>query len=234
MAQKNKTTFTLLWLLSAVILAVMAGLSAWAWFQLPADALLPVHWNVAGEVDRYGSKWEGLWLLPAVSLGIILLFRVIRAIDPLRANLERSMQAYHAVLLGTLFFMAVLHVGAVLAAVGYPINIGLLAAPALGVLFIIIGNYMGKIRRNYMLGVRTPWTLTSELSWNKTHRLTGKLFILSGLLIIAASFWSATVAFYTMMGTLLGTVAFALIYSYLIWKRDPARQTTKENGYAVK
>lgn len=227
MVQKNQLNLKTTWLMSAVVVALMVGLSAWAWVQLPAGASLPVHWNAAGEADRYGGKVEGLLLLPLVSVGILLLFNLIRYIDPLRANIARSGQAYRAVLLGTLLFMAVLHVGAVLNALGYGINIGLLAAPAIGFMLIIIGNYLGKIRRNYMFGVRTPWTLASELSWNKTHRLTGKLFVASGLLIIVASFWSSTIAFYTLMGTILGTVLFAMIYSYLVWKRDPAVQTAE-------
>lgn len=225
MEQKNQFNLKTTWLISVVVVLIMVGLSAWAWVQLPADASIPVHWNAAGQVDRYGGKVEGLLLLPAVVIGVLVIFNVIRYIDPLRVNIERSGQAYRAVLLGVLFFMALLHVGAVLSAVGYPINIGLLAAPGIGLMFIVMGNYMGKIRRNYMFGVRTPWTLTSELAWNKTHRLTGKLFVASGLLVIMASLWSSVWAFYVMMASILGTVLFAMIYSYLIWKSDPAVQT---------
>jgi uncharacterized membrane protein len=228
MEQNNKLMTKWVWLVSTLIMIVMFGFSAWGWVQVPADASIPVHWNAAGEADRYGGKVEGLLLLPLVSIGVVLLFVFVRYIDPLRANIERSGQAYRAVLLGTLFFMAVLHVGAVLNAVGYGINIGLLAAPTVGLMFMVIGNYLGKIRRNYMFGVRTPWTLASELSWNKTHRITGKLFVASGLLIVLASFWSPIIAFYTLMVTIFGTVLFALIYSYLIWKGDPTVQTRQE------
>lgn len=227
---EEKTQFNLktTWLVSALIIVLMIGLSAWAWVQLPADASLPVHWNAAGEADRYGGKAEALLLLPAVMVGVLLLFSLIRFIDPLRANIARSGQAYRAVLLGVLFFMAVLHTGAILSALGYPINIGLLAAPAVGLMFVVMGNYMGKIRRNYMFGVRTPWTLASDLAWNKTHRITGKLFVLSGLLTIGATFLGPTIAFFTMMASILSTVIFAMIYSYLVWKRDPAMQTARE------
>lgn len=228
MEQNNNFVTKWIWLGSAMIIILMFSFSAWAWVQVPADVPIPVHWNAAGEVDRYGGKVEGLLLLPLVSIGLVLLFAVIRYIDPLRANIERSGQAYRAVWLGTLFFMAVLHIGAVLNAVGYGVNIGLLAAPALGLMFMLIGNYLGKIRRNYMFGVRTPWTLASELSWNKTHRVTGKLFVVSGLLIVLASFWSPIVAFYTIIITVFGTTLFALIYSYLIWKGDLTVQTRQK------
>lgn len=228
MVEKNRFNLKTTWLISTLLIVLMIALSTWAWMQLPADASLPVHWNAAGEADRYGGKAEALLLLPAVTVGVLLLFNLIRYIDPLRANIERSGQAYRAVLLGTLFFMAVLHTGAVLSALGYPINIGLLAAPAVGLMFVVMGNYMGKIRRNYMFGVRTPWTLASELAWNKTHRITGKLFVLSGLLTIGATFLGPTVAFFTMMASILGTVVFAMVYSYLVWKNDPAMQTAAD------
>jgi len=228
MVEKNRFNLKTTWLISTLLIVLMIALSTWAWMQLPADASLPVHWNAAGEADRYGGKAEALLLLPAVTVGVLLLFNLIRYIDPLRVNIERSGQAYRAVLLGTLFFMAVLHTGAVLSALGYPINIGLLAAPAVGLMFVVMGNYMGKIRRNYMFGVRTPWTLASELAWNKTHRITGKLFVLSGLLTIGATFLGPTVAFFTMMASILGTVVFAMVYSYLVWKNDPAMQTAAD------
>jgi uncharacterized membrane protein len=228
MVEKTQFNLKTTWLISSLIIVLMVGLSAWAWVQLPADASLPVHWNMAGEADRYGGKAEALLLLPSVTAGILLLFSLIRYIDPLRANIERSRQAYRAVLFGIVFFMAVLHTGAVLSGLGYPINIGLLAAPAVGLMFVVMGNYMGKIRRNYMFGVRTPWTLASELSWNKTHRVTGKLFVLSGLLTIGATFLGPTLAFVTMMATILGTVIFAMVYSYLVWKSDPAVQTVAD------
>ncbi len=228
MVQNNQLNTKPLWLACGIVLAIMVGFSTWAWLQVPADASLPVHWNMAGEPDRYGGKFEALLLLPLVSTAVVILFSLIRRIDPLHANIERSGQAYRATLLGILFVLLVLHIGAVLNAVGYVVNIGLIAAPAVGIMFIVMGNYLGKIRRNYMFGVRTPWTLSSELAWNKTHRLTGKLFVVAGFLILLACLWGPTVAFYTMMISILGTVAFAMIYSYLVWKQDPAMQTTHD------
>lgn len=221
---KNQLNLGSIWRISAIILALMLSLSTWAWWQLPAGASLPVHWNAAGEADRYGGKFEGLLLLPLLSVGMVLLFNLIRFIDPLRANIQRSGTAYRATLLCVLLFLLALHVAAVLNALGYVFNIGLVVAPAMGVMFVVIGNYMGKIRRNYMFGVRTPWTLASELAWNKTHRLAGKLFVATGFLVLIACLWSSTAAFYTLMGGIGGTVTFALIYSYWVWKHDPSMQ----------
>ncbi|MEZ4621731.1 MAG: SdpI family protein [Caldilineaceae bacterium] len=182
----TQTTFNFkkLWIWSAVIIAIMVAISAWAWTQVPAGAQVPIHWNAAGQPDNYGNKFVGIFLMPMVAVSVVLLFSLIRFIDPLRANIVRSGPAFRATLLGTLFFMLALHVATMLYVAGYPFNIGYIAAPAVGLMFIVMGNYLGKIRRNYMFGVRTPWTLASELSWNKTHRFAGKLFVLTGLLIV--------------------------------------------------
>ncbi len=97
-----------------------------------------------------------------------------------------------------------------------------------GLVIIVTGNYLGKIRSNYFAGFRTPWTLSSELSWNKTHRLGGKLLFLLGVVLIAGSiivigeFW----AYFLLVASLLWTVVL-VAYSYFIWKSDPDRRHTK-------
>jgi len=212
-----------------LILLLMVVISAWAWRQVPAGTQVPIHWNAAGQPDDYGNKAIGIFLLPLVALGVVLLLSLVRTIDPLRANIARSGQAWRATLLGILLFMLTLHLATMLNVVGYTFNIGYVVAPAVGIMFIIMGNYMGKIRRNYMFGVRTPWTLASELSWNKTHRFAGKLFVLMGILVIGATLWNPAWAYYAMMGGIGITLLLIMGYSYWVWKHDPAMQ---QKGHA--
>lgn len=222
MVAETKINLRRLWAISGIIIALMFAVSLWVWPQIPADAQVPIHWNAAGQPDDYGSKWMGIFLMPLVGIGIVALFSLIRYIDPKRANIERSATAFRATLFGTLFFMLALHVATMLNIVGYDFNVGYVAAPAVGIMFIVMGNYMGKIRRNYMFGVRTPWTLASELSWNKTHRLAGKLFVVAGVLIVLTTLWEPAFAFYTMTGAIFVTLALTMGYSYWVWKHDPA------------
>lgn len=209
-------------LIGVVISILMLALSAYAWNQIPAGQELPVHWNAAGEVDRYGSKAEGLLLLPAISMGMFALLALIPKIEPRKLNIEQSAKAYLAtgVILGG--FMLLVHGTAVAAALGSTINTSVVVTAALGVLFIVIGNFMGKIRSNFMFGVRTPWTLSSELSWNKTHRLTGKLFMAWGviMLILAFTGTAAQLLIYAVVG-ILGITVWSFVYSYLVWRNDP-------------
>lgn len=222
MVTETKINLRKLWAYSALIIALMFAFSFWAWPQVPADALVPTHWNAAGQADGFGPKWVGLLLLPLVCVGVVALFSLIRYVDPKRANIERSATAFQATLFGVLIFMLALHGAAILNIVGYTFNLSYVAAPAVGLMFIIMGNYMGKIRRNYMFGVRTPWTLASELSWNKTHRLAGKLFVIAGVLILLTTLWEPAFAFYTMTGAIFVTLALTMGYSYWVWKHDPA------------
>lgn len=151
-------------------LLAMAGLAVWAWIRFPADARIPIHWNLAGEIDRYAGKAEGVLLLPLVCLCLVALFAVLPLIEPRRANLQKSAKPYALTSMALLCFMLLLY-GAILAiACGMSIRLPQVIQAGAGVLFILIGNYMGKIRSNFMFGIRTSWTLSSELSWNKTHR----------------------------------------------------------------
>ncbi|MEZ4712435.1 MAG: SdpI family protein [Caldilineaceae bacterium] len=215
---------------SVAVIGIMFGLAAWAWAQLPAEASIPVHWGINGEVDRYGGKLEGLLLLPAITLLVVLLLAFIPRIDPRGQNIMRSAKAYKSIWAIMLLFMLAIYLISILAAFGWIINMGRIIGPALGVLFIVMGNYMGKIRSNYTVGIRTPWTLASELSWNKTHRLGGKLFVALGVLMLVLTLVSqSALTFYLMMAGLLITLITVFAYSYVVWKNDPAHgvnQTT--------
>lgn len=220
--EENKTDLRNVIIFSGLVLAFMYLVSLWAWVQIPAGTQVPIHWNVQGEVDGYGSKFWGLLLLPLVNTGIVLLFIAIPRLEPRRQNLLRSMKAYTRFWAAFLVFMLVLHLALVAATLGYGARIELIVPIMVGVLFIIIGNYMGKIRSNFLMGIRTPWTLSSELAWNKTHRLGGKMFMLTGALtILAALFGSPEVTFIIMMAGTFGIVMVAFPYSYLVWKNDP-------------
>jgi uncharacterized membrane protein len=217
------------WSLLAVV--IMLALSAWAWRQTPADAQIPVHWGITGAVDRYGSKLEGLLLLPLITLGLALLFAALPRLDPRGDNILRSFKAYRAAWGGLMLFMLGLHSLIIASVLGYPINLTQVVLSATGLLFMVLGNYMGKIRRNYVMGIRTPWTLENELVWDKTHRLGGRLFAASGLVtLLAALFASTAVAMGIMLASLLITTGWSVGYSYWLWKQVASEKRVNEVG----
>ena len=211
---------------SAVVVGAMFVLSAWAWLTLPADAQVPIHWGPDGQVDGYASKTVGLLLLPLITIGVAALFWVIPVIEPRRANFEKSGKAYGAIWIAVVLLMATIDVVIVAAAMGADLDMTLIVFVATGALFIVIGNYLPKVRSNYLMGIRTPWTLTSELSWDKTHRAGGRLFVIEGILFIIVGLLRPAPEFLivVLIGGIVVMLLFVFGYSYRVWLTDPARR----------
>jgi len=202
-------------------IAAMFALAAWAWPRLPES--IPIHWNIHGEVDGYGSKFVGLLLLPLTMLGMYWMLRLIYLIDPGKQNYASFSTTLAIIRTTILFFLAVIYCAAVLTTFGHNVNMTTIACFAVGAMFNILGNFMSKIRPNWFVGVRTPWTLSSKTSWNKTHRLAGWLFLLMGLLIVATGAIQTFWMFLTMAVINGLCLAWMVIYSYLVYRQDPHR-----------
>lgn len=209
---------------SAILLAVAMGFSLYGWQHIAADAKLPMHWNARGEVDGWGGRTQALVLFPAIIAGLSALMAFIPMIEPRAGNLAKSQKAYTAIWLSTTGMMAALHVAMVSNALGSQIDINTVVLVGVGALFMVIGNFLGKIQSNYFCGIRTPWTLSSELSWRKTHRFSRWIFVAQGLAFwLLAGFGISPTGLFCVVGfTLLGVPAM-LVYSYIVWKHDPAR-----------
>jgi uncharacterized membrane protein len=202
-----------------IILAGMFAAAAIAWPHAPDR--IPVHWNINGEVDRYGGRFEGLLLMPLVALGMYVLMLVLPRIDPGRANYARFRGAYNAIRITLLVLFAVFDVGIQVWVWTGHADIALIAPLAMGIVSIVLGAVLGKIRPNWFVGIRTPWTLSSKVSWVRTHRAGGWLFIVVGLATIATTFISPRLAFWVLIGGLLGGTVALFIYSYVLWRQDP-------------
>lgn len=165
-----------------ILLIIFSIVSSLYLFQLMPEEI-PVHWNFEGQVDRLGDSSSHILIINLVLIGMYLLFIFLPCADPNKKRYIEFKKIYHIFKNILLLFMTSIFFLTNLSAIGYNINISIYVPLFVGILFIIIGNYMAKIKMNWFMGIRTPWTLSSEEVWNKTHRLGGKLFILSGLLI---------------------------------------------------
>jgi uncharacterized membrane protein len=203
-------------------IAAMFLVAALCWSH--ASDRIPVHWNLRGEVDRYGGKFEGL-LLPLVSLALYLLLLVLPLFDPGKANYRSFAGAYNLIRLTITLFLSAIYAVGVLVSLGYHVDMTTVVGLAMGVLFIVLGNVMGKIRPNWFVGVRTPWTLSSKLSWTKTHRLAGWLFIAMGLLAVAWAILQSAWMFGVMITVDIACGISLVVYSYLVYRKDPARMS---------
>lgn len=197
---------------------VMAAVS---WSAAPDS--IPVHWNIYGQVDRYGSKVEGLLMIPLVTLGIYLLMILLPRIDPGRANYQRFASVYSLFRILITAVMAVIYAVVILWVRGYQVDVSMVTPIVIGAMFVVMGNYMGKIRPNWFVGIRTPWTISSKLSWTKTHRLGGRVFILMGLALILAGAIHTQWAAYLSFAAIIVGLIWTFVYSYMVWKDDPDR-----------
>jgi uncharacterized membrane protein len=210
---------------SFFLIAVMAAMSAWAWSILPANAVIASHWGLDGKVNGTMSKEWGLTVIPVITLVVTLLLAAVPRIEPRRDNMIASRKAFFALWLCTLVLMTVAHVLIVGTALGYPVDVSGVVIIFVPLSLAVAGNYFGKVRPNFFIGVRTPWTLSSDLAWEKTHRMLGRLFVLSALIVLAARFAIGTEAAYlALAATLTASVLLAIPSSYVFWKNDPARR----------
>ena len=215
----------------AVAVTIMLVLAAWAWVQVPAGAQVPIHWGIDGQPDGYGPKESALLFTPLLSIGLVVMLYFLPMFEPRARNLAASGPAYLQVTIALLVLMVGLQLMVVLAAVGRPLDVTFVLSIGTGSLFVVIGNVLGKVRSNFMFGVRTPWTLSSDLSWNKTHRLVGRLFVVLGFAVAISGLVGGNQA---LLAVLLGGIVVVLVvsfaYSYRVWKTDPNKLKVGERA----
>jgi uncharacterized membrane protein len=156
-----------------------------------------------------------------MTAGLLLLFLAVPLIDPLKANIAQFRPAFNLFILFFVLFMLYVHTLTLAWNLGYR-NFKMSSAmlPFMGLLFIGIGWLMRTARRNFFIGIRTPWTLSSDRVWDKTHRLGSILFMVSGLFAIIAAFLGGMPAFVLMFVPLIGSSLFLVIYSYVLYQRE--------------
>jgi uncharacterized membrane protein len=205
------------WIPLLIIAAAIAA-SAAVYPSLPLT--VPTHWDMLGRPNGWSSRLWGAWLMPIFLVGAWALMRVLPSIDPRGSNYVKFGGAFEGIIITTMLFMLGLHAIILRAALGYPVAIERVLPLAMGVLFIVIGNLLPRARPNWFVGIRTPWTLSSDRVWEKTHRFGGRVFVASGLLILLGALvmpqWEHIVLFIVV----LVCVASVLVYSYLEWKRE--------------
>ncbi len=199
--------------LALVVLAL--AVPALLYPQMPEQ--VPTHWNAYGEVDDTTGKPFGPFVGALASAFVYALYLALPRLSPRGYELERFQGPYDAMMLTLVGVMTLVSCAVSLAAVGYAVPIGPLVGSAVGVAFAVLGNYMGKVRTNYFVGIRTPWTLANEEVWLRTHRLAGKLFVLAGVAMAITSFFGPVL----LVGVALALVAgFApVVYSYVLYRR---------------
>jgi uncharacterized membrane protein len=211
------TRTTTIIVLLMIATATLAGLLLWN--RLPDQ--MASHWNINDQIDGYMPKFWGVFLLPLITLGMLVLFLVIPAIDPLKANIAQFRSAFNLFIVLIVAFMVYLYGLTLTWSLGYT-NFRMSGAmlPAIGLLFIFIGFMLRQAKRNFFIGIRTPWTLASDTVWDETHRVGAVLFIISGVVAFIGGFFGGFAALCFLLVPTMGSTIFLLIYSYILYQRE--------------
>lgn len=200
-----------------VIVAASFLASILLYSKLPQQ--MPVHWNAAGEIDRYGSRFEGAFLIPLLNAGILLLLIWLPVIDPRRKSYEKFENFYKIIQWTMAVFFTGVHVLILFSALGYQISIGFFVKLGIGILFMILGNYLGKVRSNWFVGIKNPWTLENEEVWVKTHRMAGPLMFAAGLITLLMAFVDNSLSFWIVVIAAVAAALIPNIYSYILYHK---------------
>jgi uncharacterized membrane protein len=182
---------------------------------------MATHWNAKGQVDGYMPKSAGVFLMPGIMVFIAVLFKLIPRIDPLKLNYEKFRNYYDGFVIVFLLFMLGLQYFMLLWNIGIKLRLNIIIPIGIGFLFFFIGILCEHVKKNWFVGIRTPWTLSSDAVWDKTHRIGGRLFKITGLIVIGGIFFEKYILFFILVPVLVITV-FLLVYSYLEYQKEKA------------
>ncbi|MHB9019434.1 MAG: SdpI family protein [Minisyncoccota bacterium] len=201
-----------------IIFLATISLSLWAYPQLPDQVIS--HWDFNGEANGWSSREFHSIFFPILLAFIYTLFRVLPKFDPNSERYTEFSGTYLNIRNLILSLLFVIFIAATLANLGYAINIGVIVSSAVGILMIALGNYFKKIKRNWFIGIRTPWTISSENVWTKTHLLGGRLFVIWGLCLILAPWLTPAISFLILFGGIITIISWIFIYSYILFKKE--------------
>lgn len=201
-----------------LIIAAAVIASAVVYPRLPLT--IPTHWDMLGRPNGWSSRLWGAWVMPIFLVVLWAFMRVLPRIDPRGSNYAKFGGAYEGIIVSIMLFMLGMHIIILRAALGYPVAMERVLPIGLGVLFIAIGNLLPRARPNWFIGIRTPWTLSSDRVWEKTHRFGGHVFVGAGILMVLSALVTAPWAPVALFTIIVLCTASVLIYSYIEWKRE--------------
>jgi len=201
--------------LGIILLSFIVGIYLYP--QMPEK--MASHWNAKGEVDGYMSKFWGLFLMPLISVGLFLLFIAVPKIDPLKHNVEKFRRYYDGFIVLIIVFLFYLYLLTIFWNIGIRFEMIQLLVPAFGILFYYCGILTENAKRNWFIGIRTPWTLSNDVVWDKTHKIGGKLFKAAGIVAFMGIFFQSYALFFVLVPVILVAV-YTVIYSYVEYQKE--------------
>ncbi len=203
-----------------ILILVTFGMTAHYYPELPEK--MATHWNASGEVNGYMSKFWGAYILPLFMIMIGLIFMLIPVIDPLRKNIEKFRKYFDAFIVIMMFFMLAVQMQIVFWNLARPISPNFTLPIGIGLLLFYVGILCQHAKRNWFIGIRTPWTLSSDKVWKKTHQIGAKLFKASGIISLLGVFFGRWSMYFILIPVIF-TSLYTVIYSYVEYQKEPKK-----------
>jgi len=200
--------------LSLLFIAILIAVAAYLYPSLPEQ--IPTHWNIQGEVDDYTPKPWGVIVLPLAAILIFVIMKLIPVVSPKGFRTDQFRDVVNIFTVTLVGFMSGIGLLVLLAATGRNVQMNEMVYAAVGLLFIVLGNYMSKVRKNFFIGIRTPWTLASDEVWSRTHRLGGWIFVLIGFFMFLNAFIPFPVEW--VVGAIVLLALIPVVYSFVIYR----------------
>lgn len=202
-------------ILCFVFITIAAGTAVFLYPSLPDQ--IPTHWNIDGQVDSTMARPWGVIIMPLSAVLVFLLMKVIPAISPRGFRTEQFTGVLNIFTVALVGFMSGVALLVLLEASGRNVYINEMIFGGVGLLFIVMGSYLGKVRKNFFVGIRTPWTLASDEVWERTHRFGGRVFVMSGFFLFLNAFVRFPVRW--LVGVIIIAALVPVIYSYYLYRR---------------
>ena len=201
--------------LCLIFIGIVLAIAAYLYPSLPEQ--IPTHWNIAGEVDDYTPKPWGVLILPLAAVFVFVVMKLIPIISPKGFRTDQFTDVVNIFTVTLVGFMSAVALLVLLAATGRNVHMNEMIFAGVGILFIILGNYLGKVRKNFFLGIRTPWTLASDEVWNRTHRLGGWIFVLIGFFMFLNAFIRLPEG--VLIGSIVVVALVPVVYSFVLYRK---------------
>jgi len=202
-----------------IILIILVSFAVGIYFFPQMPEKMASHWNIRSEVDGYIPKFWGLFLMPIISLGLFLLFLLIPKIDPLKENIKKFKKYFDWFVFLIIVFLFYLYFLTIIWNIGFRFDFVVFSMPAFSLLFYYIGILTENAKRNWFIGIRTPWTLSNDKVWEKTHKIGGKLFKIVGLIALSGIIFP-NYAFLLLIIPAIFSAIYVVVYSYFEYQKE--------------
>jgi immunity protein, SdpI family len=200
------------------VAALAVAASIWAYPRLPPT--MATHWSLNGTPDGFSSRTWALAIVPIMLVFMTVMFNVLPKVDPRRENYAKFLSSYWLIANAVIVFLLIAHALVIASGLGFSVKIDRLMPLGIGLLFVFLGNYLTRVEPNWFIGIRTPWTLSSDTVWRRTHRTGGLLMVIGGLVLAVGAFMPRPVFLVLLVTTICIVAVIPIVQSYVLWRRE--------------